>query len=179
MTKSISDIIQTVHSVHWSYPNTFSVSFSFGERLLQAAGISGDMFSVDKMQLVLEKMPLPSQTGTTISDYLGAQEIKLAPYDKLEVYQLKASFRDRDQLMYYRALSKIFAAQKRLYVDDIKFIITWFKEPDYASESTVPVAKAQRCVINDISEITYDQNNSEGQIATFELTIHAAEYYTL
>lgn len=164
VTKTLKAQIMEAHSAKWSMINNFTIQMSLGGKLLAAASVNSELFAVDKFNIVCKGMDLPQLSYSPVETYQGDQ-YKMT-LGKQEAYRWNMSFRDRDQLIYWRSFCKLWQAEKFMYPEDIGITISVFKDPDYYKEGDLKVSEYRLCQIESVSNVQYSQD-TEAQIAEF------------
>lgn len=170
MTKTIADQIMYAYNAKWSMINNFTIQISFGSKLLEAAGVNSSIFEPKIFNLVCKGMDLPQLAYSPIETYQGGQ-YKMT-LGKPEAIRFGMSFRDKDQLGYFRAFRRLWQAQKYLYVEDIGIQVHVYKDPDYYKEKDLLVERYVKCQIESVSTMQYSQE-TEAQITEFQVQFKA------
>lgn len=166
MIKTLTSQIMDAYNAKWSMINNFTIQITFGSKLLSAAGVNSAMFEPKAFNLVCKGMDLPQISYSPVETYQGGQ-YKMT-LGKPEAMRFGMSFRDKDQLGYFRAFRRLWQAEKYLYADEIGIQVHVYKDPDYYKEKDLLVEKYVKCQIESVGTMQYNQD-TEAQVTEFNV----------
>lgn len=173
MTQSLASRIKEVINTKWSMINTFTVDAKINDKLFQASKVNPELFKRENLNLVIKEFPLPQHSVSDTDSQTGLDNRHAM--GRIQEFSFDVTFRDRDQLVYYRAFKHMMDAARWIYPDEARIDFTVYKDPDYLGEDeNCIVDKLKRCVINAISNVTFSQE-TEAQIAEFTVSFKAIE----
>ena len=171
-TFSLASKIKEVVNTKWSMINTFTVDITIGSKLLKAAKVNPELFNRENFNLVLKEFPLPQ---SNVADTESQTDIiNRHTMGRIGECSFDVTFRDRDQLVYYRAIKRMFQAARWMYPDDIGISFKVYKDPDYYGEDMIEVDNLNRCIMTDISAVNFNQE-TDAQIAEFSVSFKVME----
>jgi len=173
---NLANSISKAYKTKWSYINSFNVEFIFNpynssvHRLLKAANIQ--KWKNDDIQLHIISVDTPTLTNSPIEVFQADQWRIHNGRD--EVYRFSITFRDKDQLYWYRAFQRMYTAQRLSYFDEVKFNVKISKDPDWSGQVLTPILLLEDCLIESISALSFN-NTTENQVAEFSVGFKSAK----
>lgn len=194
-----TDALQVAHQIPWSYVNTFEVYFAWNYKMLnntfdQAARVV-DMVDYDndakgghnvlgwnpkdneRLSLHLINLNLPTLTSNELNTWVGNRWSRAN--GQQQQYTFDMTFRDSNQMEFYRLFSTQYREQQYRYFDDYTFNVFVAKDSDYGDKyhnDTTGYAKSswrainlvslKRCSIQSIGPIQFS-NATENQHVEF------------
>jgi len=160
-----ADGLIKAYETKWSYINTFSVQFTWSDEVKNMIGwTSGDDYNIN---LNIINIDTPEFTNQNIEAYIGDRWVIHNGRD--ELYRFSMTFRDQDQLKYYKMFTTVYLLQKSSYFDDVKSVITLNKDADYIGEMDNTIFQFNDVMIDAVSQLQFN-NTTEAQIAEFSVT---------
>ena len=173
--KSLADKIKSVVDTNWSMINTFTVDMHISSELYAASGVNPELFKVENLNLVIKDFPLPQHSVQDVDAQTGL--INRHTMGRIQAFTFDVTFRDRDQLAYYRAFKHLFDAARWMYPDDAAIDFIVYKDSDYALETDImPVDIFRRCIIVSVSQLQFNQE-TDAQIAEFSVQFSCSERF--
>lgn len=158
------------YETKWSFINTFKVQIQWAPDIAGFIGWNGKA-DEENINLNIISIDTPQLSNSNIESYVGDKWRLHNGRD--EVYRFSITFRDQDQLKYYKMFSTAYLFQKARYFNDVKMIITLFKEGDYFDEGDVQIYDFHDVMIDSVSQVQFN-NTTEAQIAEFTVQFKCA-----
>jgi len=165
-----ADSIVQAYQTNWSYSNTFSVQIQFAPKI--AKYIGWETSTERDINLNLVSIDTPQFSNQPIEVYVG-DRWKLH-VGRNEAYAFSMTFRDQDQMSYYKTFLKAYYYQQKEYFDNVKMTITLWKDADYLDEADDSILfNFEDTIISSVSQLQFN-NTTEAQIAEFTVQFKCA-----
>ena len=165
----LADAIIKAYETKWSYINTFSVQLEFAP--LVAGFISWSTADQNNIDLNVISVDTPQFSNQSIEVFQGDRWRIHSGRD--ELYRFSITFRDQDQMKYYRKFVMAYFFQQKSYFDDCKMTVTLFKDADHWNEKQDAMFKFQNVMIDSVSQLQFN-TSTEAQIAEFSVQFKCA-----
>ena len=191
-----TDALQVAYQIPWSYINTFEVYFAWNYNMLNNpnAGIANTVDyendavggknvlgwnpkDNERLSLHLKSLTLPQISSNELNSWVGNRWQRAN--GQQQQYTFDMTFRDSNQLEFYRLFSAQYREQQYRYFDDYAFNVFVSKDSDYGDQyhndttgygnrswRSMPLISLKRCAIQSISALNFS-NDTENQIAEF------------
>lgn len=160
---NVADEVRRAYEVKWSFINTFTVQILFSNNIKKFIGWD-DKIHGEQVNLNIVSIDTPQYTNSNIEAYVGGRWRIHNGRD--ELYKFSITFRDQDQMLFYRKFLIAYLYQRTMYFDDIKMQIILSKDADYYSEKDMKLFTFEDVFIESISQLQFS-NVAESQIAEF------------
>ena len=157
------------YDTKWSYVNTFTTRLEFNDSV--AKKINWTTADEENFNLNIVNIDTPQFTNQSIETFVGNRWAIHNGRD--ELYRFSITVRDQDNLKFYRKFVAAYHLQKTSYFDDIKMLITLWKDADYAGDSDTKLFEYNDVMIENVSQIQFN-NATESQIAEFTINFKCA-----
>lgn len=190
------DALQTAYQIPWSYVNTFEVFFAWNYSLLNNKN-PGVSHTVDydndamggrnilgwnpkdneRLSLHLISINLPNITSNELNSWVGGRWSRANGQQQQYIFDM--TFRDSNQMEFYRLFATQYREQQYRYFDDYSFNVFVTKDSDfgdrYHNDTTgygkkswrgQPLISLKRCAIQSISPVAFS-NETENQHVQF------------
>jgi len=156
--------LERAYNTKWSYINTFTVEFHFGDYISKKAQWTLD--ELRNINLHIKNISTPQYTNQPIEAYIGDKWY--THNGRNEMWRFTISFRDHDNLKLYRKFLTMYNYQKDAYFDDIKTGIKLYKDADYAGQKAALLFDFSESMISSVGQVQFS-NETEAQIAEFDV----------
>ena len=170
--KNIQNLIDLSKETNWSLTDNFSVYFSFPET---PDGVSKYTFDFKKFthleniedifQMSVTTVNVPDMRSGEITSVLGG-EYRIQN-KMFELFRFSVTFKDFNNHVLYRYFQMLWAASQYEYLDNVK-IGVFITSGDFDDV----IFSSPECLIENVSQLTYDQGNT--QIAEFSVEFKTA-----
>lgn len=203
-----TDALKVAYQTPWSYVNTFDVWWAFNPSLLHnptIIGKGGAAFNADydddakagnvlgwnpavdneRMSLHLISIQLPQVSYADMDSYAGGR--KAFASGKANDYTFSMTFRDSNQLEFYRMWTTQLREQQYRYFEDYMFNVHVTKDSDYGdryhndttgkardSWRASPLVSLKRCAVQSVSGIDFS-HSTDNQIVEFTVSCIACD----
>lgn len=157
------------YETKWSFINSFRTHIQFASFIKGAIGWTHA--DEENINLNIVSIDTPQFSNQSIEVYVGDRWKMHSGRD--ELYRFSITFRDQDQLKYYKKFLTAYFLQKRHYFDDVKMNVTLFKDPDYWGEKEKKLFEFENVMIDSVSQLQFN-NTTETQIAEFTVQFKCA-----
>ena len=197
-----TDALQVAYQIPWSYANTFEVYFAWNYNMLNNP-TPGIAHTVDydndaeggknilgwnpkdneRLSLHLKSINLPSITSNELNTWVGNRWARAN--GKQNQYTFDMTFRDSNQMEFYRLFTAQYREQQYRYFDDYTFNVFVSKDSDYGDKyhndttgfsknswKSNPLVSLKRCAIQAISAINFS-HDTENQHVEFNVSFVA------
>ena len=156
--------LQRAYEEKWSFINTFTFQMNVNdERIRNVAGWTEEMLR--NINLFVVSVDTPQFTNTPIEVFTSDKWRIHNGRD--ELYRFSVTFRDKDQLAYYRAFVKHYNQIRTDYFDNVKLTINLSKNADWYGEvEDKALFEFSDTIIESVSQLQFN-NTTENQIAEF------------
>lgn len=193
-----TDALQVAYQIPWSYVNTFEVYFAWNYSLLNnrnpgiAATVDYDDDAMggrnilgwnpkdnERLSLHLISLNLPQISSNELSSWVGNRWSRAN--GQQQQYTFDMTFRDSNQMEFYRLFATQYREQQYRYFDDYAFNVFVTKDSDYGDKyhndttgygkkswKSSPLISLKRCAIQSISPISFS-HETENQIVQFSV----------
>lgn len=154
----------------WAHINNFSVQFMFNERIKSGAGTNDDGISWDEardgynINLNVISIDTPQFTNQPIEVFVA--NMWKIHNGRDELYRFSMTFRDEEDMKYYKKFLRLYQITKEDYFDNIKFNVILNKDPDYYGDVITKIFELNECIVESVSQIQFN-TTTENQIAEF------------
>lgn len=166
---NVATQVQRAYNEKWSYINTFKVQMIFSPNI--AKFIQWTNKEQENINLNLVSIDTPQFTNSNIESYVGGRWRIHNGRD--ELYRFSMTFRDQDQMLFYRKFLVAYLYQRTMYFDDIKMKVILYKDADYYGETELKLFELSDVFIESISQLSFS-NITEAQIAEFTINFKCA-----
>lgn len=167
----LADAVTNAYKTRWSFVNTFRVNLNFSDAMKKKIEWTSED---DKdFDLHVIGVDLPTISYSPIETYM-ANRWRIGQ-GKFEIFRSTITFRESNQLRYYRKLCSYIIKQRNEYYDSVCFDVIFHKLPDHLNEAELQIGIMEKCIIENISQIQFS-NNTENQIAEFSITVKSPVY---
>lgn len=156
--------LQRAYEEKWSFINTFTFQMNVNdEETRNEAGWTEEMLR--NINLFVVSVDTPQFTNTPIEVFTANQWRIHNGRD--ELYRFSVTFRDKDQMSYYRAFVKHYNKTRADYFDNVKLTINLSKNADWYGEvEDKALFEFSDTIIESVSQLQFN-NTTENQIAEF------------
>lgn len=165
----LADALMKAYETKWSYINTFSVQIQFAQKI--ASFISWEKEDEESININVVSVDTPQFSNQSIEIFQGDRWRIHSGRD--ELYRFSITFRDQDQMLYYKKFLTAYFFQQRHYFDDCKMSISLFKDADHKIEISKSLFHFKDVMIDSISQLQFN-NTTEAQIAEFTVQFKCA-----
>lgn len=153
------------YKTRWSYINTFRVQFHFGvhkskaEKIMEWTREDDESINLNIVNIStpqFQNQPIEIFSANTWRIHNGRDELT----------KFSITFRDQDQMKYYRKFATLYKKTKEDYFDHVSFDIQIYKDADYLGENEKTLMYLDECIIESVSQLQFS-NTTENQIAEF------------
>lgn len=197
-----TDALQTAYQTPWSYINTFEVYFAWNYTLLNNS-TPGIAKTVDydndaqggknilgwnskdneRLSLHIESLNLPNITNDELHSWVGNRWARANGMQ--QQYTFDMTFKDSNQMEFYRLFCTQYREQQYRYFDDYAFNVFVSKDSDYGDKyhndttgyakdswRSKPLVSLKRCAIQSIGSVAFS-NETENQHVKFNVNFVA------
>lgn len=197
-----TDALQVAYQIPWSYNSTFEVFFAWNYTLLNNSkpGIANTVDydndarggrnilgwnpkDNERLSLHIKSINLPNISSAELSTWVGQRWARAN--GQQEQYKFDMSFRDSNQMEFYRLFTAQYREQQYRYFDDYAFNVFVLKDSDYGdkyhNDTTgygkkswrgQPLVSLKRCAVSSVSAVQF-QNDTENQHVEFSVNFTA------
>ena len=158
------------YKTKWSHINTFRVQIQFAPQIKGAIDWKDDIDGRD-INLNIVSIDTPAFQNQPIEVYIADQWRVHNGRD--ELYKFTITFRDQDQMNFYRKFVTAYLFQKTNWFDDVKMQIGVWKDADYLGEIDKKLFDFTDVMIDGVSQVQFN-NTTEAQIAEFSVDFKCA-----
>ena len=191
------DAVNCVQQIHWDFVSTFEVYFAFNYDMLNNSRTVPNSISYDtdanggknvlawksadneRISLHIKNFKTPQLSSNIRESFSGNRFTHLQ--GKPSTYKFSMTFRDSNQLEFYRMFATQLREQQYRYFDDFCFNVFISKDSDYADgyhtddtgelndgKRGKPLMSMKRCMVESVSQIDFNQD-TEHQIVEFSV----------
>ena len=197
-----TDALQTAYQTPWSYNNTIEVYFAWNYTLLNNS-TPGIAKTVDydndaqggknilgwnpkdneRLSLHIESLNLPNITNDELHSWVGNRWARANGMQ--QQYTFDMTFKDSNQMEFYRLFCTQYREQQYRYFDDYAFNVFVSKDSDYGDKyhndttgyakdswRSKPLVSLKRCAIQSIGSVAFS-NETENQHVKFNVNFVA------
>ena len=157
------------YETKWSFINSFRTHIQFSPMVKRRIGWTNA--DEENINLNIISIDTPQFTNQSIEVFVGNRWKIHSGRD--ELYRFSITFRDQDQLKYYKKFTTAYLLQKDNYFDDVKMTVSLYKDPDYWGEREKKLYEFENVMIDSISQLQFS-NQTETQIAEFTVQFKCA-----
>jgi hypothetical protein len=150
------------YETKWSYVNSFRTHIQFAGPIKRAIGWTNA--DEENINLNIVSIDTPQFSNQSIEVFVADRWKVHSGRD--ELYRFSITFRDQDQMKYYKKFVTAYFLQKRDYFDNVKMNISLYKDADYWGEKEKKLYEFENTMIESVSQLQFS-NNTEAQIAEF------------
>lgn len=162
----LSEAVRKIYDTHWTFTNNFHIVINW-ETPTISSFIGWDQNNDIDVNIV--NFETPTFTTQPIESYIADKWILEDGVP--ELYNFNITIRDQDALKYHRIFLLAKIAQQKLYFDDYKFTVHFYKDADYKNEAeSKELFKYENCKIASVGGLTFS-NTEDAQIAQFTVNI--------
>jgi len=154
------------YETKWSYVNTFNVHIQFADAIKKE--IQWTNADEENINLNIISIDTPQFTNQSIDVFIGDRWKTHNGRD--ELYRFSITFRDQDQMLFYKKFVKAYFYQQKNYFDKVKMSVILSKDPDYWDEENRQIFEFQDAMIESVSQVQFN-NTTEAQIAEFTVQL--------
>lgn len=197
-----TDALTTAYQIPWSYANAFEVFFAWNYYLLnnETPGVASTVdYNLnaqggknilgwnpkdnERLSLHLKSLNLPGISSNEISSWVGNRWTRAN--GKPLQYTFDMTFRDSNQMEFYRLFTTQFREQQYRYFDDYAFNVFVSKDSDYGDKyhndstgyaknswKSKPLMSLKRCSIQGVGAVNFS-NDTENQHLEFTVAMVA------
>jgi len=158
------------YQTKWSYINSFNVQITFADQIKRFIDWDDAVEGRD-INLNIVSLDTPQFTNQPIEVYVGDRWKIHNGRD--EMYTFTMTFRDQDQMNFYKKFLAAYLFQKTNWFDDVKMQITVWKDADYEGETHKKLFDFNDVMIAGVSQLQFN-NTTEAQIAEFNIDFKCA-----
>ena len=197
----LTDAIQAVYQIPFDRANSFEVYFAWNYKMLNNPNAPADTLYYDneakgtgnvlawspkdneRLSLHLKDLQLPQVGAAQLNSWVGNRWAH--NYGLPDQYKFSMTFRDSNQLEFYKMFTTQFREQAYRYFDDYTFNVFISKDSDYGdryhndttglerdSWRASPLMSLKRCSIENVSQLSFS-NETENQIVEFTVAFVA------